>query len=227
MTRLKNQFDFMAGMYLDDELYFNRYSLSIDFYTVGDSPKDQNTAFDRMSYFIYDTVSRSIFIQEYETTKINLLTKAGLPVLTVPGPGPFDPIVLATVVTKMNSILECVLVITNAEIVSEVTGPIIYVWDAADTEDEIHDLVNDKDAAKWWASACPRFGSYPDGSDVAKVEKKQPFPLTWDMLKLGWEGEFGEEEVEYVVDAVNKTKGKKQGTIIKADFTTGSMKPNK
>ena len=225
MARLKNHFEFMAGMYVGGELFFNKYSLLIDFYTLPGLPQDQNIAMDRLSYFIYDSVSRSIFIDEANTTQINLLNKAGLSVLTVPDPGPFDPIVLAALVTKMNAIVEDVLVISNAELISEVSGPLLYVWDSADEEDEIHAIVNDADDTKWWASPAPRFGSYPVGTDVAATEVDQPFPLTWEMLDLDW----ASEEVdgpEYIVDVVTtpSKKGKKKGTIIKADF---GPKPNK
>lgn len=222
MARLKNQYEFMAGMYIEGELYFNRYAMTIDFYTLDGAPEDHNIAVDRMSYFIYDAVQRSMFIHEAEFDQINLLTKAGIPVLTVPDPGPFDPVVLAILVTKMNAMLEGILVITEAELVSEVAGPLIYVWDAADEEDEIHSIVNDSDIVKWWASPAPRFGSYPDGVDVAEVEAKSPFPLSWQDLKLGWYDEYNEADLDLVVDSV--TKGKKQSTVIKADFTDPKKK---
>lgn len=219
MPRLKNNYDFMAGMYVEGELYFNKYSLTIDFYTLtDDSMANQNIAVDRITAFIYDTVQRSIFIDEGEFEQINLLTAANLPVLTVPSPGAFDPIVLATMITKMNSIIEDVLVITDAEIVSAMSGPLTYVWDSADEEDEVHKIVNDSDDVKWWATPQPRYGSYPDGCDVAKIEEKSPFPLTWKNLNLGWADEYTEEDLDTVVKSV-----KSNGTIIKADFAS---KPN-
>lgn len=221
MARLKNHFEFMAGMYIGDELYFNKYSLLIDFYTLGDSAQDQNIAMDRLSYFIYDAVAHSIFVNENEIQKIDQLDAVALPVLTVPDPGPFDPVVLAVLVTKMNAIIEDVLEISEAELISEVSGPLRYVWDAADEDDEVHKIVNDSDDTRWWAVADPRFGSYPLGVDVAAVEIDQPFPLTWEMLDLDWTT----EEVagpEFIVDAQAKASGK--GTVIKADFNPTKKK---
>jgi len=225
MARLKNQFEFIAGMYIAGEMYFNRYALTIDFYTVESTPEDQNTALDRIAYFLYDTVSRSTFIHEDETTQIKAFTKAGMPVLTVPGPGPFDPVVLGVLVTKMNAIMEDIIVITEAEVISEVSGPLVYVWDSAYEDDEVHLLINDEDDTRWWASPDPRFGSYPTGVDVEELEEKSPFPLTWEMLDLAWTGEFSEEDAKIIVDSITSSTGKNQGTIIKADFNP--KKPKK
>ncbi|MEE8328140.1 MAG: hypothetical protein V3R32_05045, partial [Nitrosomonadaceae bacterium] len=91
MSRMKNQYDFMAGIHFGGELYFNKYSVIIDFYSDGDSMQDQNTGIDRLSYFIYEIVQRSVFVQEDDLVAIKGYAKAGIPVLTVPGPGPFDP----------------------------------------------------------------------------------------------------------------------------------------
>jgi len=225
MARLKNQFEFISGMHIAGEMYFNRYALTIDFYTVNSSPEDQNTALDRIAFFLYDTVSRSTFIHQDEVKQIEAFTKAKMPVLTVPGPGPFDPVVLAILVTKMNAIMEDVLVISEAEIISEVSGPLVYVWDSADDEDEVHLLVNDEDDTRWWASADPRFGSYPEGVDVDDVEETQPFPLTWEMLNLSWQEDTIEDTPEFVADIVAKATSK-QGTVIKADFNA-TKKPSK
>ena len=217
MPRLKNQFEFTSGIFTDGDLYYNRYVLTVDFYTMDGAPEDQNIALERISYLIYDVIQHSMFIHEDDFDQINLLTKANVPLLAVPDPGPYDPVILAAIITKMNAIMEGVLVITEAEIVSQINGPLIYVWDPADEGDEVHILINDIDAAKWWASPDPRFGSYPNGVDVDKLEKKTPFPLTWKQIGLEWHAEYTDEDATTVIDAVN-------GTIIKANFNTTPKK---
>jgi hypothetical protein len=213
---MKTSFEFLAGMYFDGNLHFNRYSIGIDFFTVGDAAHDQNVALDRISYFMYDVVGKSVFIHEDEKTQIEALNKANISVLTTPAPGPFDPIIQSLIVTKMNAIADGVLDVSESEFVSDISGPIVYVWDAVDDDDEIHKMVNGDDETKWWASPDPRFGSYPAGVDVAAVEEKQPFPITWESLGLGWVDETEENDVDVILDTV--TKGKGNSTIIKADF---------
>jgi len=226
MSRMKNQYDFMAGIHFNGELYFNKYTLVIDFYTLGEAMQDQNIGMDRLSHFIYEMAQRSIFIQEDDLSTIKAFTKAGVPVLTVPGAGPFDPVVLALLVTKMNAILEDTLTISDAELTSVVGGLLTYVWDSADDDDEIHEMVNDEDEAKWWASPAPRFSSYPAGADVEELEETKPFPVTWDALDLAWTDEDAETiETEFQLDPPGKSKkSSKPGKVIKADFTGGKTK---
>jgi len=223
MARIKHHYEFISGISIDGEVYFNKYSLMIDLYTLSGIPADQNVAIDRMSYFIHNTVARSIFINEADTKNIKLLTKAGLPVLTVPEPGAFDPVVLAVIVTKLNAILEDVLVITTAELMSEINGAMTHVWEVIDLEDEIHSMVNGDDDTRWWSSPDPRFGSYPAGIDVDKIEEKSPFPLTWEMLDLEWAGEYVDETVTYTAEP-STSKSRKKGVIIKANFNRDTPK---
>lgn len=194
MSRMKSEFDFVAGVYLGNELYFNRFRLMIDFYTNSDVIDDHNTAMERINYFMTEIVSRSIFISEQDNEGIIKYTTAGIPVLTVPHPGPFDPMVQAAIITKMNSILEDTLVISEAEILSTIGGYMTYVWDAADEDDEIHSFIDEDDDVKWWAAPEPRFASFPDGTDV---DEQDDFGITWAALGLSWiEDKELDEELE-------------------------------
>jgi len=221
LARLKHHFEFIAGMYIDNEVYFNKYMLMLEFVTLDSSIEEHGIALDRMSYFIHNTAGRSIFIDEGETKKMRLLANAGLPVLSVPSPGAFDPVVLAIIVTKANAIMEGHLQIFEAEIMSEISGALVTTWDDTN-EIEIHETVNDLDLTKWWAASEPRFDSYPPESDVEKIEDKSPWPVTWEMLDLGWPADGG--PVEFTVDETEDYKTKKKSTIIKADFARTNKK---
>jgi len=220
MARLKNEYEFMAGVHVDGELYFNRFNLTIDFYTLGDELLDQNIGIDRLTYFIYEVAARSVFVQEEDVKSIKAFASAGVPVLTVPSPGPFDPIVLAVLVTKMNAILEETLEISDADLLTDISGRLKYVWDSSDDEDEVHLIVNAEDEAKWWASPSTRTTSYPAGTSVAEYEKSKPLQVTWEMLGLDWPSESEGEEETVVV----KSSKKKDSTVIKADFNPAKPK---
>ena len=208
---MKNKFEFMSGITLGGELFYNRYELMIDFYSLGDTPTNQNLALDRLTYFIYDVVGRAAFIPEGDDALVAKYAAAGIPVLTSPGPAPVDPLLLAMLATKMNAIMENVLILDAAELSSQVGGGVIYTWDPADDSDEVHKFVNETDEAKWWASSEPRFVSYSEGTKVAKYEVDNPYPMTWESLDLEWETDEPEPKP--------RKKGKDDGTIIKADFT--------
>jgi hypothetical protein len=212
MSRLKTEYDFMAGMYLDGELHFNRYRMLVDFTTLSDTIEDHNVGVDRMHYFINEVVQRSVFMCETEVAAITEFSAAGIPVLTVPEPGPFDPVVQAVIVTKMNCMLEDTLVVTDAELNSLLGGDITYVFTLGDG-DAIHDVINDEDDADWWASPEPRFMSYQSGTNVSNHEKTSPWGLTWDMLELGWDDATTAQEIVFTPDNT-PPDGDKSTTII-------------
>ena len=126
---------------------------------------------------------------------------AGIQVLTVPQPGPYDQVVQAIIVTKLNAILEDTLVITDSEISSVAGGFVTYMWSSEDTDDEIHDLVNDEVDEMWWAAPEPRFVSLPvpdedDEEEVAAPKPEQLVTMAWDKLDLQWYDEATESEPE-------------------------------
>jgi hypothetical protein len=180
-----------------------------------------------MAYFIGEIVSKSIFIHEDDEVAIEKYKQAEIPVLTVPNPGPFDPVVLAVLVTKFNSIMEDTLIITDAELMSQAGGFLTYVWDASDDDDDIHELVNDEDECKWWAVASPRFISYDEGSDVEAIDEEYPFPIQWNMVDLQWSDDIddGDLEVDFILDPNADFKQDEDNTVIKiSDFTKPKKK---
>ena len=121
---MKTQLDFLAGAHIAGELYFNSYSMLLEFVGSDARAVDQNIAIERITYMTYEVMQKSTFISEADTDTIGLFAKAGIPVVTTPGPFPVDPILLATVVTKMNAITEGVISITKAELASSAGGGI-------------------------------------------------------------------------------------------------------
>ena len=62
-VRLNYDFDFTAGIWMDDELRFNRYKLGMYMVTGTDNSFNQSTAMERIRYFL-GKVSRSVFINQ-------------------------------------------------------------------------------------------------------------------------------------------------------------------
>lgn len=228
MARLKNEYEFIAGMHYDGELHFNQYKFTINFYANTDVIEDQNIAVERMHYFLKNLIQKGVFISEDEDEYIEKLQAADIPVFPLPAPGPFDPMVQAVLVHKLNAIIERALIIDKAELSSTLGGNIIYIWDYHDEEDDIHELVNEEDEAKWWVSSTPRYLSFPEGIDVEAEEEKNPFPLQWEMLNLGWYEEDDEDErFEFILDPSVKKSSSKKGSeskVIEYDFNKNKPK---
>jgi len=200
----------MAGIYIGNELFFNRFKMNLDLYTNSENMGDHTIGFERINYFIQDIVQRSVFITETDQDGINKLANADIPLLTVPEPGAYDQVVQAVIVTKLNAILEDALIITESEIMSHLGGFVTYVFDVADEddEDEIHELVNTEDPKKWWAKKEP---DYVSGTTETT--------MTWKDLQLHWVDEEDEDEdleIVFTPESLKKslTEEKEESTII-------------
>jgi len=182
MARIKNDYDFLAGIYVADGLYFNKYRMVLDLKSISVVPEDQNIAFDRIDYFLHEIVQSSVFVAEDEHEVIAKYKSAGIPVLAIPSPGPYDQVVQAIIATKINAILEEVLELTDSEISSLAGGYVSYLWGNEDYEDEIHEFINSDHAENWWATPEPRFTSLSklESDNTAFIE------MSWEHLKLQW-----------------------------------------
>jgi len=183
---------------------------------------DHNIAMERINYFMTEVVSRSVFVEEHDTETIVKYTNASIPVLTVPFPGPYDPLIQAVIVTKMNKILEDALIISDSELLSAYGGYVSYVWDAADEEDAIHSYVNDEDDGKWWAVPEPRFASYPEDMDASDYSDEDT--MTWDKLNLHWSTDPDMDELEEELDIMLRSETLNGNVLKFSDFNPKKRK---
>jgi len=206
MSRIKYDYDFMAGMHLSEGLLFNRYRLDIEFITASESAIEHNIAFERINFLLQDVVQRSIFVAKSETDVIRKYSEAGIPVLTVPDPGPYDQVVQAVIINKINNIMESALVVGESTLSSIIGGFVTYIFDPDDEDEDINNLVNSEDDDEWYATTEPRFISIGAANRMAVDENT----YSWEDLDLGWESEV---TVEFVPDFNNDEEEEEQDTI--------------
>jgi hypothetical protein len=191
MSRIKMDYDFLSAIYIGGELHVNKYRLVLNMFSFGELPTNQATALSRVEFFIQEIVQRSVIISETDLGSIAKFELLNIPTLTLPDPGPFDQLVQAALVTKINNIMEGSLVVVDAELSSIAGGLITYVYDALDEEDEDEDeneltsLINSDDDDNWWASAEPRFFTLND-------QNRDKYDVQ----------DWGSLELDYVVDVV-------------------------
>lgn len=192
MARVKNDYDFLAGIYVDGALQFNKYRMILELGLNTDVAADQAIAFERINYFIYEIIQKSVLIGVDETAVIEKYKAAGISVLTVPEPGPYDQIVQAVICTKINAMLEANVEVTISEVSSLAGGQISYIWDIDEVEEGIHELINDEVEENWWACIEPRFET------VFDLEDENVLPLieaSWESVNMHWFDE-AEDAVE-------------------------------
>jgi hypothetical protein len=160
-------------------------------YPSTDNDMDQNTAIERMNYVINDVVSHSVFVHEDDTDTIVSLASAGIPVLTVPDPGPIDQIIQLILTTKLSAVIEGTFFISVSKISSEIGNGVTYVYDFdTDEEDDVLPSVISEEVTKWWNDLEPRFVTLGSSEDVEEFVPA----AGWEDMGLTWYDDTGETE---------------------------------
>jgi hypothetical protein len=195
-TSIKYSFEFLSGIHLNGSLKFNRYTLKLELFPTTDNDIDHNVAFDRMSYVINEIAANSIFVVEDETDVILKYAQAGIPVLTVPQPGPVDQIIQFVLTAKLNSVIEDTFYITTSSISSELGRHIEYVYSYQDDDDfeetEIGRILSDE-VIYWWNDPAPRFVTLTTEEEVSEFVPD----LDWVDMDLHWDA-----DEDYEVDGL-------------------------
>ena len=87
-VRLKHDIVFTAGIYYNDVLRMNNYSLRLWMITNTYDASSHNIAFDRIKHFVYSEIDSTIFINSDDQLQCQQLVDAGLKITTMPG----DPV---------------------------------------------------------------------------------------------------------------------------------------
>jgi hypothetical protein len=144
-VRIQYNIRFMAGIYYDDRLQLNEYTVKIYFMTNTENPADHNVALARMKYFIYNELESCIFVDETNEDQCQKFISAGLNITTMPGE-PVDQLIGIMLYEKMSAITEDKLIIGEIEISSMLGDGIVYLH--GDNEN-----VNDVVFPEWWRTS--------------------------------------------------------------------------
>ena len=116
-VRLKYDLHFNAGVYYNSNTILNNYSLRLWMITNTELAEDQNTAFERMKYFVYNHVDNTMFIDRAEQEQCAKFLQAGLNITTMPG-DPVDQLIGIMLYHKLNAIMEQRMTIVETELSS-------------------------------------------------------------------------------------------------------------
>lgn len=175
-VRLKYDMLFTAGVYYKDNLLMNNYSLRLWMNTNSTDPADQNTAFERIKYFVYTQLDSTIFINQESTDQCQLLADAGLNITTMPG-DPVDQLIGIMLYYKLNAITEDRIIIVETEINSTVGENITYLHSEYETTSGY--LQPD-----WWSSADITHNDFvlADSENVVAMAEN----MVWRDADLAW-----------------------------------------
>jgi hypothetical protein len=197
-VRLQYPAAFSAGVWLDDHLSMNTWTIRVDMTTQTMDEESTAVAFDRLKYFLHEVLDSSVLIEESNTTQIKLLTTAGIKVVAMPEV-PVDQIVGMMLFAKLNAIMEHRVTVTEVAVGSELGDQVIYLHND-------HETLGPFEEPGWWL--------LPDAStqNVKGSGKKTVWTLknqaVWKSLDMDWPKP----------DAAVLTETDTGNTIVFADF---------
>jgi hypothetical protein len=144
-VRLQYEVDFTAGFFFNDMLRMNNYKIRLWMMTNTTDSESHNIAFERIKYFIGQSLDSGVFINKDNQEQCKLLAAAGVKIITLPEE-PVDQLVGIMLYCKLNAICEDRMIIGEVEVRSELGGEVTYMHG----EDE---PIGPYDQAGWWNDA--------------------------------------------------------------------------
>jgi hypothetical protein len=175
-VRLKYDLHFNAGVYYRGNTILNNYSLRLWMITNTELAEDQNTAFERMKYFVYNHVDNTMFIDRAEQEQCAKFLQAGLNITTMPG-DPVDQLIGIMLYHKLNAIMEQRMTIVETELSSSQGQAMTYLHSEGENTLGV-------EAPAWWLSADLAHSDFalPESEKVVSMQTT----TAWRDLDLAW-----------------------------------------
>lgn len=192
--RLQYDADFLAGIYFENSLQINSYSVSLSLATGTANPARINVAMERLRTFINLELGDAVFINRAHEGEAEMLYSLGVNICTLPEE-PIDQIVGLMLYCKLNAIMEGQLIVTSLDIKSELGDN---VWYQHDEEESIGPFSADG----WWHKNSTQKETLDlDGTpeNVVKVQTNG-----WKEYGLEWPEETKETNAKVVFPKFKK-----------------------
>jgi hypothetical protein len=175
-VRLKYDMHFTAGIWYNDAVRMNNYSLRLWMTTNSENPVDQSIAFERIKYFIYTQIDSTIFINHQLENQCQQLVNAGLNITTMPG-DPVDQLIGIMLYYKLNAITEDRMIVVETELSSVQGENMTYLHSDFET-------TSGYEQPDWWTS------SDLTHSDVVSQDSEKIVSMSqgaaWRDLEMSW-----------------------------------------
>lgn len=190
--RMSKTWGVLANVVWQDRVLCNDYRIRVDWITATDDSHEQNIAYDRMKYWLFDVMEHSVLIpQDHE--KISLFQATGQRVITLPG-DPVDAVIAMMLLAKFAAITEQRMTFTEVAVSSEQGGHVQHLHSA----DE--DFMQFCEPG-WWQDPGPIWQTTKAkrGNKIVNLDRVPE----WSELDLGWDA----------------TQSKADGHVVFAEFT--------
>ncbi len=124
-VRLQYDLEFLGGIYFEEQLQMNQYSVSLNLVTGTADPADTNTAMDRVKAFVFGELEHSVFMNGAQRERAELMHMMGINVTTLPEE-PVDQIIGMMLYYKLNAIMEGRMTVRSLDISSTLGDAVWY-----------------------------------------------------------------------------------------------------
>lgn len=178
-TRISRDFEFLASIHHENAFIVNSYNLTLSLDVTTENIDYQNIAMDRIKYLFDVCLDSCVFVDIKDTKAIDNYSKANMKVCPLPDE-PYDQIIAAVLISKINTITENHLFLNEVAIISKICDDVCFYV----SYDEEADFQNLKDV--WWAENSPSINMIKK-LKKEKVVQLHKDPKDWNSVGLGWE----------------------------------------
>lgn len=178
--RLQYELEFLAGVYYQDQLQMNSYTVSLNLLTNTAVPIDTNIALERAKWFVCSELESTVFFGPNNREQAEMFATMGVNVTTLPDE-PVDQIIGIMLHQKLNAIMQDRMLVTGLDISSTLGDRVWYQHDD-------DDAVGPFDQLGWWDRPDPAHSDVDLTNVAENVVKVQPNP--WHELHLTWPDEL-------------------------------------
>jgi hypothetical protein len=175
-VRLQYDLEFLAGIYYEDQLQMNRYTVSLNLLTKTKDSVSTNIALDRVKAFVHAALESSVFINQDNIERAEFMQMIGIGITTLPEE-PVDQIIGMMLYYKLNAVMEGRMVVTGLDISSTLGDS---VWYQHDEDDAPGPFAGEG----WWHQASMQHETVvrdPEPGNIVKV-----LSTGWYELNLEW-----------------------------------------
>lgn len=129
--RLQYDLDFLGGIYFNNALQLNSYSVVLQVITQTADPVELNIAWERLKAFVHIELSDTVFINRTHREQAEMMAMLGMNVTTLPE-DPVDQVIGLMLLCKLNAIFEGRLRVTQLDISSRIGDDVWYLMDEED-----------------------------------------------------------------------------------------------
>jgi hypothetical protein len=174
-ARVQRDFEFVSGVYIDNELHMNVYDVEINFLVESENIYEQNIALDRIKYFFIEKLENAVFLNQTDAAISDKFSDMGIKTILLPE-DPYDQIIGIMLMSKVDAITEGRLAVSDICISSRMSDGVSYLH-------SMEEHMGPFTVKGWWSDSSPNTSLPRKNKKVVKIKEAS---TTWDDFMLGW-----------------------------------------